>query len=232
MKADYKLFCDESNHLYSDKSDIMVLGGIGCPSSQVEYANRYIKYLKHKHNAKGELKWTKLNSNKKEFYKDILEFFFSNRFFRFNAQVILNKSKLNHDEYNESDSNLFYYKMYYYAIMPFLQIDKKINIFMDYKDTRGGQRVRKLKEVVNNTFYGQIDCEFTIIQSYESQIMQLADILIGAIGYKNREDIEHKSKIKNYIVSTIEKISGINLNKSTPPWENKFRIYLFYPKDF
>ena len=41
---DYKIFCDESNHLESDKSDIMVIGGISCDSSQVEYMNRYIKY--------------------------------------------------------------------------------------------------------------------------------------------------------------------------------------------
>lgn len=71
----YKIFCDESNHLYSDKSDIMVIGGICCDDAQVEYLNRYIKYLKHKYNANNELKWTKLNTNKKEFYKELLEFF-------------------------------------------------------------------------------------------------------------------------------------------------------------
>jgi hypothetical protein len=226
----YKIFCDESNHLYSDKSDIMVIGGISCDSTQVEYINRYIKHLKHKHNANNELKWTKLNSNKKEFYKELLEFFFSRVDMRFNAQIVINKSNLNHDRYNDGEADKFYYKMYYYALMPFLKPSNSFNIFMDYKDTKGGQRVKKLNEVVKNSFYGQIETNYTIIHSHESQIMQLCDILIGAIGYKNRKDIEHSSQIKNHIIETIENLSGFILDDSTPQWEEKFRMFVFHPR--
>jgi hypothetical protein len=42
LQITYKIFCDESNHLYNDKSDLMVIGGICCPSEEVEYINRYI----------------------------------------------------------------------------------------------------------------------------------------------------------------------------------------------
>jgi len=230
--SDYKIFCDESNHLHNDSSNLMIIGGIGCPSHQVEYANRFIKHLKHKHNAKSELKWTKLNNNKKRFYRELLEFFFSNIYLKFNAQAVINKSKLNHDKYNDGEADKFYYKMYYYALMPFLKPNENVNIFIDYKDTKGGQRAKKLKEVINNTFHGQLDCEFTIIHSHESQIMQLADVMIGAIAYKNREDIEHNSEIKNFIISTIEELGGVSLSVSTQPWEEKFRIYRFVPRAF
>ena len=230
--SDYKIFCDESNHLHNDSSNLMIIGGIGCPSHQVEYINRFIKHLKHKHNAKSELKWTKLNSNKKRFYRELLEFFFSNVYLKFNAQAVINKSKLNHSKYNDGEADKFYYKMYYYALMPFLKPNEDVNIFIDYKDTKGGQRAKKLKEVINNTFYGQLDCEFTIIHSHESQIMQLADMMIGAIAYKNREDIEHNSEIKNFIISTIEELGGVFLDVSTQPWEEKFRIYRFVPRAF
>lgn len=232
MMSDYKIFCDESNHLYSDSSDLMVIGGISCPTSEVEYVNRYIKYLKHKHNANNELKWTKLNSSKKAFYKELLEFFFSRIDMRFNAQIVINKSKLNHDKYNDGEADAFYYKMYYYALLPFLHSDKSFNIFIDYKDTKGGQRAKKLKEVIHNTYYGNIDCIFTIIHSHESQIMQLADILIGAIAYKNREDIEKRSEIKNFIIDIIEELNGASLDISSPQWEEKFRIYRFVPRSF
>lgn len=227
-----KIFCDESNHLHNDTSNLMLIGGIGCPSNQVEYVNRFIKHLKHKHNAMCELKWTKLNNNKKEFYKELLEFFFSSVYLKFNAQAVINKSKLNHDKYNEGEADTFYYKMYYYALLPFLKPNKHINIFIDYKDTKGGQRAKKLNEVIHNSFYGQINCEFTIIQSHESQIMQLTDMIIGAIGYKNRQDIEHKSEIKNFIITTIEELGGISLDVSTPQWEEKFRIFRFVPRSF
>jgi len=228
----YKIFCDESNHLNSDKSDLMIIGSISCLSDKVEYINRYMKYLKHKHNATNELKWTKLNNNKKEFYKEILEFFFSSIDLRFNAQLVINKSKLNHDRYNYGEADMFYYKMYYYALLPFLKPQREFNIFIDYKDTKGGQRAKKLNEVINNTFYGKIDCQFTIIHSHESQIMQITDILIGAISYKNRQDIEHKSEIKNYIIDTIERLSGVSLDVSTPQWEDKFRVFRFVPRSF
>ncbi|KIM02927.1 MAG: DUF3800 domain-containing protein [Sulfuricurvum sp.] len=228
----YKIFCDESNHLHNDKSDLMVIGGIGCPSESVEFVNRTIKHLKHKHNAMGELKWTKLNNNKKAFYKELLEFFFSSVDLRFNAQVVLNKSRLNHNQYNEGEADIFYYKMYYFALLPFFKVDDTYNIFMDYKDTKGGQRVAELKKIIYNTFYGNIDVDFTIIHSHESQIMQLADVMIGAIGYKNRQDIKHESEIKNFIIATIEELGGISLDVSTPLWEEKFRIYRFTPRSF
>lgn len=230
--SDYKIFCDESNHLYSDSSNLMLIGGIGCPTNQVEYVNRAIKHIKHKHNAKSELKWTKVNNNKKEFYQELLEFFFSSVYLKFNAQAVINKSRLNHDRYNEGEADKFYYKMYYYALIPFLKPDLNVNIFIDYKDTKGGQRAKKLNEVIDNTFYGQINCEFTIIHSHESQIMQLADVMIGAIAYKNRQDIEHTSEIKNFIIKTIEHLSGISLEASTPQWEEKFRIFRFVPRQF
>lgn len=228
----YKIFCDESNHLSNDTSNLMVIGGIVCPTSEVEYINRHIKHLKHKYNAQNELKWTKLNNNKKEFYKELLEFFFSSVYLKFNAQAVMNKSRLNHTKYNDGEADKFYYKMYYYALLPFLKANEDFNIFIDYKDTKGGERAKKLNEVIRNTFHGQIDCEFTIIHSHESQIMQLADIMIGAISYKNRQDIGHTSEIKNFIIETIELLGGISLDTSTPEWEEKFRIYRFVPRSF
>ncbi|MCX6073673.1 MAG: DUF3800 domain-containing protein [Campylobacterales bacterium] len=228
----YKIFCDESNHLHNDKSDLMVIGGIGCPSESVEFVNRYIKHLKHKHNAIGELKWTKLNNNKKAFYKELLEFFFSSVHLKFNTQVVLNKSRLNHNQYNEGEADIFYYKMYYYALVPFLRPNDTYNIFMDYKDTKGGQRVSQLKKIIHNKFYGNIDVDFTIIHSHESQIMQLTDVMIGAIGYKNRKDIDKNSEIKNFIIATIEELGGISLDNATPPWEEKYRIFRFVPRLF
>jgi len=226
----YKIFCDESNHLYNDSSDLMVIGGIVCPSEQVEFVNRHIKHIKHKHNANCELKWTKLNNNKKEFYDELLRFFFASVDLKFNAQVVMGKSNLNHDIYNEGEADIFYYKMYYYTLQHLLRPQNNYNIFIDYKDSKGGKRARKLKEVINNRFYSQINIDFTIIHSHESQIMQLSDIIIGAIGYKNRKDIEKKSEIKNYIIEKIEELSEFSLDYSIPQWEEKFHLYKLHTR--
>jgi len=228
----YKIFCDESNHLANDSSDLMVIGGIICPSSQVEYVNRYIKHLKHKHNATNELKWTKLNNNKKAFYDELLSFFFASIDLKFNGQVVMQKSNLNHQIYNDGEADKFYYKMYYYTLNHLLTPQNSYNIFIDYKDTKGGKRAKKLKEVILNSYYNNIEIDFTIIHSNESQIMQLTDIIIGAIGYKNRKDIDKNSEIKNYIIDKIEKLSGFCLANSIPQWESKFHIYKLHPRRY
>lgn len=226
-----KIFCDESNHLYTDSSNLMILGGISCPADKVEFINRHIKSLKHKYNAVHELKWTKLNTNKKAYYTELLEFFFSSVNLKFNAQLVINKDKLQHDVFNGGESDKFYYKMYYYLLLPFFKTEENYNIFLDYKDTKGGQRISELKDVIKSTYSGRINTHFSIIHSHESQIMQLTDVLIGAIGYANRTDIrKNPESIKTFIIQKIEELSGLQLQDSAPAWETKFRLYKFNPR--
>jgi len=227
----YKIFCDESNHLQKDSSNLMVVGSIQCSEEEVIKVNKTIKYLKHKYNYQKELKWTKLSMNQKEFYDELLKYFFSSLHLRFKGTLVLNKNLLQHDRF-DSNHDEFYYKMYYYTLRDFLCIDNEYKIYLDYKDCLGGKRAKKLQEVFLNQHYGHIEPQFTIIHSHESQILQLCDLLIGALGYKNREDIGHESEIKNYIVEVIEKHIGHQLDIGTPPWESKFNIFRYSPRNF
>lgn len=227
---EYKIFCDESNHLdYKDnptlKSNIMVLGAIKAPSGQVESINKHIKYLKHKHNHQRELKWTKLISCQKAFYDELLDFFFSNIHLRFQAVLVPNKQILKHDTYNQNNTDIFYYKMYYYVLRNLIDIDTQIKIYLDYKDSRCGERMRELEKVLSNQYKNSINIKCYTAKSCESQLIQLTDILIGAISYKARDDIQHTSIIKNHIINKLEMLSNATLNIGTPPWESKFNIF-------
>lgn len=67
------------------------------------------------------------------------------------------------------------------------------NIYIDIKDVFSNKKANKLHDVCCNTF-----CDFQHkmiskvqpIRSNEVEIMQLTDIIIGAIGYVNRNFIE------------------------------------------
>lgn len=236
IKKEYKIFCDESNHLsYKDNptlsSKIMVLGAINVETSQVEHINRHIKYLKYKHNYTKELKWTKLTNSQKDFYDELLEFFFSNIYLKFKAILIPDKKNLQHDKYNQGNPDIFYYKMYYYIFRDLLEkeinqnIKTQVKIYLDYKDSRCGDRMKELKEVLHNKFKDSIDVQCFTAQSYQSNIIQLVDLFIGAIAYKARDDIEHKSEIKNYIVKNLEEKANCKLEQGNPPGENKFNIF-------
>ncbi|MGX3098489.1 DUF3800 domain-containing protein [Helicobacter sp. 23-1046] len=233
----YKIFCDESNHLdYKDnptlKSNIMVLGAIRVAEEEVEQINKHIKYLKHKHNYHKELKWTKLHISQKPFYDELLDFFFSEVCLKFQALLIPSKKNLKHDIYNDGSADLFYYKMFYYVFRNLFEaevnVGEKIDakIYLDYKDSRCGTRMQQLKEVLQSKYKDNLNVEVFTAKSHESNIIQLVDLLIGAIAYQAREDLEHKSEIKNYIVNILEsKLYNKSLKLSTPPWESKFNIF-------
>ena len=219
----YKIFCDESNHLLNTKSNLMVNGAILVQEERVEEINRYIKYIKHKHNYFNELKWTKLLKSKKEFYKELIDYFFESDM-KFKATFIPNKKDNIHSLYNNSHDE-FYYIIYFYTMRNFINSSDEYKIYLDYKDINGGKRIKKLKEILGKQAKA---CDIYIIQSQESQILQLCDIFIGAIGYKNRTDLDKKeSEIKLFIIKYLEEKLGYPL-VSTTPWIDKFNIFRWY----
>lgn len=218
----YKIFCDESNHLSNDKSNIMVNGAIFVPEEKVTEYNKYIKYLRHKYNYNTELKWTKLHSKQFKFYKELIDFFF-NSDMQFKATLIVNKSKLNHQKYNSTHDD-FYYKVYYYTLRDFIRKEDFSNykIYLDYKDKKGGEKIKKLKYFLQTQgFTNNID--IYIINSKESQILQLCDLFIGAIGYYNRKDIKKESQIKNQLIDCLQ-MYRINLFATKKDF-TKFNIF-------
>lgn len=224
----YKIFCDESCHLENDGADIMVLGGIRCSAEKVIALNKHIKWLRHQHNYHTELKWTKLILKQMAFYKALIDLLFDDDDIWFKATVVQHKERLEHALYNEGSHNTFYYKMFYYTLRDFLLPNNEYKIYLDYMDTIGGEKAKKLCEVLSEGREG-LKVESYIIQSYESQIIQLCDLIIGAVGYKNRSDIEQISQVKNQVVEYIEEKVGHALDYGTPPWEKNFNIFRFAP---
>ena len=62
-----------------------------------------------------------------------------------------------------------------------------------------------------------------VIISYEVEIMQLVDILIGALAYFSRN--MSAVKAKNEIIEYIKEKSGYTLKKNTLYRESKFNIF-------
>lgn len=227
----YKLFCDESCHLEHDKSDVMVLGTLFCPEASVESINRKIKTLRYQHNYQTELKWTKLHAKQIDFYKKLIDLFFDTDSLRFKATVVINKSLLNHEQFNQGSHNNFYYKMFYYAVRDFLSTGNHYKIYLDYMDSQGRDKAKKLTQVLHNATLGQNDISAYIIRSHESQLIQLCDLFIGALSYVNRTDIAQESKIKNELVNYLQQKICHRLDIGTPPWELKFNIFRFSPRE-
>jgi hypothetical protein len=226
------IYCDESCHLEHDKQPIMLLGAIWCPTSEVRRHSIAIRQMKEKHGAKGELKWTKVSDSKIPFYIQLADFFFSNRDINFRCLVVDDKSKLNHSYFNQGSHESFYYKMYFFLLRNILTKGNQYHIYLDMKDTRSQRKIDSLRDVLCNNVYDFEQKMILLIQhirSYESELLQLTDFLLGAVSYQNRHLVGSKAKM-----AVIQKIcgrSGLDLIKTTPPWEDKFNLFFFSPAE-
>jgi hypothetical protein len=209
----------------------MVIGGVWCSKDKVKNISNKIKELKVKHGIKPntEIKWVKVSKNKERFYLELVELFFSEDI-NFRAIVVTDKSKLKHSEYNQ-DHNIFYDKMYYYMLLNVIEINKKYNIYVDIKDTYSNEKCKTLKEYISNKYYdhsNRIIQKIQPINSRESQLLQLADIFIGAIAYYNRGLNSNKSKIS--IIEEIKKKSELDLQHTTGYGLRKLNIFMWDPQ--
>lgn len=182
------IYCDESCHLEHDHSSAMLMGAISCPSSEKERIYSTIRRIKEKHNLStwAEIKWTGVSTSKLSYYIDLVDFFLSEEALSFRAVVVKNKENLNHERYNQGSHDLWYYKTYFYLLDAVVSYNEEYKIFIDIKDTRGGPKVAKLHEVLcNNKYDFKKDVIKGIyqIRSHESEILQMTDLIMGAIGY-------------------------------------------------
>lgn len=223
----YNIYCDESCHLEQDKSTHMILGGILCPKEQTREISVALRELKKKHglSTKFELKWTKVGRGALPYYRDVIDFFLNNNL-NFRA-VVADKTHLRHDDFMQTHDE-WYYKMYYLLLRNMVTPIDKFKIYVDIKDTRGGEKVKKLKDVLNHslyTFYDEAVIGVQQIRSEESEILQLADFLIGAIGYKNRGLTGSPSKLE--ICSYFEQRVDHSLVRTTTLSEHKCNVFIW-----
>lgn len=222
------IYCDESCHLQNDEQAVMVLGAIWCPRSVARDIAVRIREIKKKHSlpADFEIKWVKVSPAKKDFYLDLVDYFFDNADLHFRALIVPEKSLLRHDVFPDQDHDTWYYKMYFDMLKVIFRPHICYRIYLDYKDTRGGEKVKKLHEILCNNMYDfsrEIIERLQLVHSNEIEQLQLADLLIGAIAYVNRG--LHSNAGKMAIVDRVQKRSGYALTKTTLLREEKINIF-------
>lgn len=229
---EYNVYCDESCHLISNDSKYMLIGAVYCPKNKVKKINEYIEHLKENYNiSKGiELKWNKIDKKTEKLYLDIINYFFNEDDLRFRV-IIIDKTKLNHKKYSQTEND-FYHKAYYNMLKYIINPENSYNIYPDIKDT-------------NSYYYHQIMLDYlrlkisdankkTIkkvqpIRSYESLILQVNDILIGALSYHYRKLSTNPVKLN--ILNEIKKLSQIELDTTSYCSNTKFNIFIWRSRD-
>lgn len=245
MKDQISIYCDESCHLQNDNENVMALGAIYCPTAKKDEIFNRIDELKSKYNlipkrkknpkdnrAYYEIKWNKVSKSQLAFYRDIIDYFFDDDDISFRVLVVPDKSKLDYEKYGHTHDT-FYYKMYFSMLKAILNPEFGHNIFIDIKDTRSTEKVHKLEEVLRNDKYDfskSIIMKVQQVRSHEVELIQLADLLTGAVSYINRG--LNTSLAKNELIELIRHRSNYSLVKSTLLKEKKFNIFIWEPSRY
>lgn len=227
----FNVYCDESCHLEHDGKSAMVLGAVWCSSLHATSHANALRALKVKHglSPKFEIKWTKVSESKISFYLEILETFFAEPDLHFRALLVPDKSKLDHVAHCQTHDE-WYYKMYFDMLKFIISPNARYRIYVDIKDTWGGSRVSHLRKVLSNSKY---DFEQTIVEriqimrSDEFELMQVADLLIGAVSYVARELRDNRGKER--LLDFIRQQTRYSLTQSTLFREEKFNLLRWSP---
>ncbi len=229
MSEIINIYCDESCHLEYDHLHVMVLGAVWCLRDRIAEVSRSLHEIRRKHGFKPdlEIKWTKVSPGKKSqsFYLDILDYFFDEDHLHFRALCVPDKSILNHNKYHQTHDD-WYYKMYFDMLKVIIDPKFRYHIYLDHKDSWGGTKVRELHKVLANAHYDfqrQIIEWVQIVRSNEVQMIQLADLLTGAVAYANRGLRSNAGKVA--LVDRMKERSGYSMTSTTLYREDKVNIF-------
>ncbi len=230
MSQIFNIYCDESCHLENDHQKAMVLGAVWCTQDKTREIAVRIREIKQSHGMKAdfEIKWSKVSPAKKQFYLDLLDYFFDDDDLHFRALIVPDKSKLDHAAYSQSHDD-FYYKMYFDLLKVILSPDACYRIYIDIKDTLGAVKVAKLHDVLSNNMYDfskEIIERVQLVRSHEIEQLQLTDLLTGVISYANRG--LRGNAAKEALVQRTMARSHYSLRRTTLLRENKVNLFSWH----
>ncbi len=222
------LYCDESCHLENDHQPVMVLGSVWCLQEKAREIAVRLREIKIAHGLPPifEVKWTKISPAKQAFYLDLLNYFFDDDDLHFRAWVA-HKSGLQHAAFGQTHDD-WYYKMMFGLLEPLLTPEARFRLYLDKKDTRSSGKVAKLHEVLCNNLYDfnrAIVERVQVVESHAVEQLQLADLLIGAVGYVNRGLSGNTAK--EAMVARVRQRTGYTLERPTLLREPKFNLFIW-----
>lgn len=229
----FNVYCDESCHLENDHQPVMVLGAVWCPVDKRREIAVRLRETKLKHHlpATFEIKWTKVSPAQIDFYLNLVDYFFDDDDLHFRALIVPDKSRLRHDYFGQ-DHDTFYYKMYFDMLKVIFSPTAQYRVYLDVKDTRGAEKVRKLHDVLCNNMYDfsrSIIERLQLVHSRDVDIIQLADLLIGAVCAANRGSV--LSAAKQRIVDRMQERSGYSLRRTTLLQEQKVNLFRWQARE-
>lgn len=169
----------------------MIMGGLIIRSNRVAAANARFNQLRLPELPKGEMKWGSVSNGKLAAYKRVVDAFFDDPIFQnsdFHATVVDTWGQ-DHQRFGDGDKDKTFNKELYQLASKFARLygDRLFHLYPDDRETV--HRPGELRDILNFGRRKKGDardfpfrrCHFR--KSHETPMMQLVDILLGALAY-------------------------------------------------
>jgi hypothetical protein len=175
----YTVYCDESRHDGSARNPYLAIGGLWVPTAQKAALTKELRALLKEQGLGAELKWSKVSEKKFAAYQAVIDFFFT-RELRFRV-ILVEQAKLKYGQFKDGDGELGFYTFYYEMLVKWLRLPVVYNLLLDFKNNKAADRHQVLERCLKHKVpAGTTLSGVHVIDSADSPLAQLADILIGA----------------------------------------------------
>jgi hypothetical protein len=227
---DFNVFADESR-LNGDRH--MLIGGLWVPTELDGPLRSDINGWRDTTNMTGEMKWTKVSNGKLAEYQGFTDLFFAHARVGFHC-IVLDTKVIDHLAYSDGDSELGFYKFYFQLLSRRVRKGNRYTIFTDHRTTRKDTRLADLGRCVNNWCAGHATpgerpvLDVRPCDSKCEDMVQLVDVLLGAVGYQCNGRSESASKMA--LIGHLEEKLHRRLSSPTPPYFRKLNVWHWSPR--
>lgn len=226
-------------HVYTDESRLkgeryMLIGGLWVPASAEPVLRADIERFRAATNLTAELKWKKVSRTKLPLYEDFANIFFRHCDAVFHC-IVVDVTLLDYATFSRGDDELGFYKFYYQLISRKLVHGSEYLVFTDERRNRKSSRLDVLKICVNRWWAkengmpaAQPVRTVEPRNSKSEDLIQLVDVLLGAVGYVWNGHSASPPKLA--LVRHLERSLGSpSLGLPTPRSSRKFNIWHWRP---
>jgi len=224
---DIEIYCDESNQqlLSSTKpssSQFLSIGGLWLPAAKRTLFKESITQIRHAENCFGEAKWNTVCQPKLPFYLRLVDFFFDQgNDLRFRC-IIVDTKKIDLHQYHQADQELGFYKFCYQLLKNWTEDFNNYSIFFDCKTNRNPNRLQTLERYLRLANLLANVRSIQALPSSEVVLIQLVDLLLGAVSAKFNKSVTSNAKIA--IIERIEHRLGHQI-MPTSRGVKKFNVF-------
>jgi len=222
--SEVSIYCDESRHEGQPNQRYMVIGGLWLPRENRREILEGLHAVQNEHHITGELKWTKASRSRLPGYLALIDYLALRDDVHFRC-IVVDKTKVNLDKFFNNDRQLGFWVFYWHCLKQWMGNANTYFVSIDFKPESMHSGPRRLRQVLENEcvkrcWLKSLDC----VDSRENLFCQVADLLIGAVGYE--QNGIQSSEIKRAMCEQIARSYGRkDLTASSQPGQLRFNIF-------